>query len=155
MLGSHLRKRVAREDHPLTGSRRGSPHRPARRRSSAQRIAAAASAIAGLGCLLTGWLVHGRPGLLAGLVALVLVVGFFVTGSIPLLLADGTGARSGAALMLLLLTYTLRLAVVLFALALIAGGRAVDSGWLGVSIIICALVWCAVHVGVVIHRSRT
>jgi hypothetical protein len=116
-------------------------------RSRAHVVARWATVLVGLGCAGIGWLVAGTSGLLAALVAIPLVVGFFWSGMVPLALVGVGGLGSGVGLGVLLLTYTLRLALVLLALRLLQRFDTLDRRWLGATIIVCAVAWSAVHLG--------
>jgi hypothetical protein len=70
---------------------------------------------------------------------------------LPLALAGAGGLGAGVGLGVLLLTYTLRLALVLLALRLLQRIDTLDPRWLGATIIVCALAWSAVHLGVAIR----
>ena len=110
---------------------------------------------AGMACSLGGWAAAGSEGLAGGLVATAIVVAFLTTGLIPIHIVQATDVRAGLGLAVLLLTYTLRLALALAALVLIGRAGFADSRWLGLTIIVCALTWSAVHVAHSVHASRT
>ena len=120
-------------------------------RSRAHVVARWATVLVGLGCAGIGGLVAGTSGLLAALVAIPLVVGFFWSGMVPLALAGAGGLGSGVGRGVLLLTYTLRLALVLLALRLLQRVDAIDPRWLGATIIACAVAWSAVHLGAAVR----
>jgi hypothetical protein len=128
---------------------------PGVRGSRAHVIARWATVLVGLACAGVAWLVAGTSGLLAALVAIPLVVGFFWSGMIPLALAGAGGLGAGAGLGVLLLTYTLRLALVLLALRQLQRVDALDPRWLGATIITCALAWSAVHLAVAIRGESS
>lgn len=109
---------------------------------------------AGLACSLAGWAAAGTEGLAGGLVATVIVVAFLTSGLIPIRVTQGAEVRAGLGLAVLLLTYTLRLALALMALALVGRAGFADTRWLGVTIIVCALSWSAVHVAHSVRASR-
>jgi hypothetical protein len=96
----------------------------------------------------------GVDGLLAGVIGTLLVVAFFASGSVPLVLAGQAGLRAGAGVALLLLTYVLRLIVALAVLVLAANSDRVDVAALGVTLIVCALTWSALQVLAVIGADR-
>lgn len=96
----------------------------------------------------------GVDGLLAGVIGTLLVVAFFASGSVPLVLAGQAGLRAGAGVALLLLTYALRLIVALAVLVLAANSDRVDVAALGVTLIVCALTWSALQVLAVIGADR-
>ncbi len=103
---------------------------------------------AGLGLAL------GRDGAVAGaLIAAVLVILFFWTGALPLLLVGGDLSLAGIGFVMLMMTYALRLVGLAVALALAARSDAVDERWLALTLIVCALVWVITQAGLV-GRSR-
>ena len=97
-------------------------------------LAGAVSAGIGLG-------VDREGAVLAGLLAGVLVVLFFWTGALPLLLVGGDLSLAGIGFLMLMMTYALRLVGLAVALALAARSDAVDERWLAGTLIVCALVW--------------
>ena len=122
------------------------------RRAEASRLAPVITLSAGLVSAAVGAAagVAGAP--LGALIAAVLVVGFFWTGAVPLLLF-GDGPRAGFGLVVLLVTYVTRLMVLLILLALVAGTDVADIRWLAVTVIVCTLVWVGTQVALV-GRSR-
>jgi hypothetical protein len=114
---------------------------------------AAGTAVVGAVCALVAGAVAGIEGLLAGGLATVLVVAFFASGSIPLLVAGTTGLGAGPGAVLLLLTYTLRLMLVLAALTVAARADLVHGPSAGLTVIVCALAWCALQVAAVLRPS--
>lgn len=111
--------------------------------------------LAGLVCAAGSWATYGASGLVSAALGALVVVAFFSTGLLPLLLAGSAAPRAGMALALLLLTYTLRLALVLLGLRLAERAEFLHAPSLGTTIIGCAVVWCALHVVAVIRASRT
>jgi hypothetical protein len=96
-----------------------------------------------------------REGAAAGaLIAAVLVVLFFWTGALPLLLVGGQLSLAGIGFLMLMMTYALRLVGLAVALALAARSDAVDVRWLAYTLIGCALVWVITQAALV-GRSRT
>lgn len=89
----------------------------------------------------------------AGLIAGVLVVLFFWTGALPLLLVGGDLSLAGLGFLMLMMTYALRLVGLAVALALAARSDAVDVRWLAFTLIACALVWVITQAALV-GRSR-
>ena len=89
----------------------------------------------------------------AGLLAGVLVVLFFWTGALPLLLVGGDLSLAGLGFLMLMMTYALRLVGLAVALALAARSDAVDVRWLAFTLIGCALVWVITQAALV-GRSR-
>jgi hypothetical protein len=116
-------------------------------------VPAAGAVAAGLLVTAAGWGADGRPGLLAGLLATVVVLVFFWTGALPLLAASHQPA--GVGLLLLMVTYGMRLTLALVVLAVAARSGSVDTGWVGSAVVATALTWCAVHVAVVMRALRT
>ncbi len=116
-------------------------------------LPAVGALVVGLVVAGVGWSADGRPALLAGLLATAVVLGFFASGALPLLVA--ANQPGGVGLLLLMTTYGMRLTLALVVLAVAAKGGAIDTGWLGATVVGCALTWCAVHVAVVIATLRT
>ena len=124
-----------------------SANRPRRPQAESRWATTAVGAV----CSIVAWLAVGSEGAASAAIGTVIVVGFFWTGIIPVSLTDGARLGAGAGLAVLLLTYTLRLAVVLLLLRLLSRADVVDRRSLGVTIITCALTWTAVQIGL---RSR-
>jgi hypothetical protein len=116
-----------------------------------QAVSRWATTAVGAVCSIVAWLAVGSEGAASAAIGTGIVVGFFWTGIIPVSLTDGARLGAGAGLAVLLLTYTLRLAVVLLLLRLLSRADVVDRRSLGVTIITCALTWTAVQIGL---RSR-
>lgn len=96
----------------------------------------------------------GRDGAAAGaVIAAVLVILFFWTGALPLLLVGGDLSLAGIGFVMLMMTYALRLVGLAVALALAARSDSVDERWLAGTLIVCALVWVITQAGLV-GRSR-
>lgn len=109
--------------------------------------AACATVLAGLLCAAVAGAVSGVPGLLAAVIGTFVVLGFFSSGIVPLLVVRGTDDRAkGLATGILLLNYTLRLAVAVVLLRVGSTVGGVDRRWLGGSIIVGALVWTGAQV---------
>ena len=126
---------------------------PFTRHGAAHVLARRATLVVGLLSSVVGWLASGTDGLLSGLLATVLVVAFFWSGLIPFQVIRGLESRAGIGLGVLLLTYTLRLALVLLVLRMAGRADVIDGRWLGVTVIGCALTWTAVHVVVAVHSG--
>jgi ATP synthase protein I len=122
--------------------------------ATSHRTARRWTLVAGLACSLAGWAGAGTEGLAGGLVATAIVIGFLTSGIIPIRVTQGADVRAGLGLAVLLLTYTLRLALALMALVLVSRAGFADTRWLGVTIIVCALTWSAVHVAHSLRASR-
>jgi hypothetical protein len=115
-------------------------------------VARWATVVAGAVCAIVAWFAVGADGTASAAIGTVIVVGFFWSGTIPVVLADGARLGAGAGLAVLLLTYTLRLAVVLLLLRLLSRNEVVDRRSLGLTVIACALTWTAVHIGAATRR---
>lgn len=109
-------------------------------------LAGAVSAGIGLG-------VDREGAVLAGLLAGVLVVLFFWTGALPLLLVGGDLSLAGIGFLMLMMTYALRLVGLAVALALASRSDAVDVRWLAFTLMACALVWVITQAALA-SRSR-
>ncbi|HEX2362351.1 MAG TPA: hypothetical protein VHI11_09790 [Jiangellaceae bacterium] len=116
-----------------------------------QTVARWATVVVGATCSMVAWFVVGADGFASAAIGTVIVVGFFWSGTIPVVLTDSARLGAGTGLALLLLTYTLRLAVVLLLLRLLSRADFVDRGWLGGTVIACALTWTAVHTAAAIR----
>ena len=110
-------------------------------------LPAALTLAAGAACALLAGLAAGMSGALSALLGAVVVLGFFASGIVPLLLVREEDARSkGLATGLLLLTYTFRIAVAVAVLRVGSQAESLDQRWLGLSVIACALAWTAAQV---------
>lgn len=97
--------------------------------------------------------VPGAP--LGAVLAAVVVIGFFWTGAVPLLLVGGDTSRAGLGLVVLLTTYVLRLVVLLLVLSLAVGTQVVDTRWTALTVIACTLVWVGAQVALVGRSKAT
>lgn len=89
----------------------------------------------------------GGKGALSALLGAVVVLGFFASGIVPLLVVRESDEKSkGLATGLLLLTYSFRLAVAIAVLRVGSQAESLDRRWLGLSVIACALAWTAAQV---------
>lgn len=123
------------------------------RRLDGPRGAPLTCLLAGLTSALVG-LLSGREGAAPGaLVATVVVLVFFWTGALPVLMVGGETSRAAIGLFILLMTYALRLVGVLLVLALAEASGSVDSRWLALTLIALTLVWTGTQVALV-KRSR-
>lgn len=109
---------------------------------------------AGAVCAGSAFLAAGTSGLIGAAIGSALVVAFLSTGPIPILLAGSGGVTAGMGAAVLLLTYTLRLALALVALVLLSQADVADQRWLGISVVVTALTWIAVHAAHAVLRSR-
>jgi len=110
---------------------------------------ACAGALSAVGGFVAG--VDGAP--LGAGVATGVTLLFFWTGALPLLLVGGNLSLAGVGFVLLLMTYGLRLLGLLVVLSVAGRSPAVDSRWLALTLIGCALVWVGTSVALV-GRSR-
>lgn len=95
--------------------------------------------------------VDGAP--LGALLAALLVVLFFWTGAVPLLLVGGEASRAGVGLLVLLMTYALRLVALLVLLTAVTRSDVADTRWTALTLIACSLVWVATQAALA-GRSR-
>ena len=110
-------------------------------------LPAALTVAAGVVCAVLGGLAEGTSGALSALLGAVVVLGFFASGIVPLLLVREEDARSkGLATGLLLLTYTFRIAVAVAVLRVGSRAESLDQRWVGISVIACALAWTGAQV---------
>ncbi len=127
----------------------GGPRRP--------RLGAASppvvTAVVGLLCGAAAGLRLGVPGLVSGLLATGVVLAFFWSGRVPLLLARGSGRW--AALLVLLVNYALRLLVVAVVLRLAARAGVVVPRVVGGTVVACALAWTGALVGLLLRTEST
>jgi hypothetical protein len=130
------------------------PHPLRRRRPfAAVRPALLTTLAAGAACAVAASVAAGTAGLWAALVATVLVIAFFASGSLPIALAKYVPPSAMAGVGLLIMTYTLRLALIFVALGAVAGADGIDQRWLGLSLVACTLAYTLVH-AVVLFREN-
>ncbi len=133
---------------------KGSRARP-RQANRQVRLAASGTLLVGLLAALGWGLADGTDGWVSAALGTGLVIGFFASGFVPLVVARTGGLRAGAGLAVLLLTYTLRLALVLLALRLATRADFVHPTALGTTLVVTALAWSGVHLAVVMRAART
>lgn len=118
-----------------------------RRPTTQSGVGAAAVLGVGVAWALAGLLLSGGAAALSALVGTLVVLVFFVSGIVPILVAglDATrpdgGMGKGVGLGLLLLTYTTRLAVALVVLRLSLEVEGTQTRWLGLAVILGAFAW--------------
>ncbi len=118
------------------------------------RLAPLVTLVAGLVCaLVAASSGGGGRGAVSALLGTGVVVLFFWSGLVPLLLVRGQEDRAALGLGVLLVNYTLRLALALLLLRAADSAGAVDTEVLGITIIITTLVWTGAHVAL-LSRSR-
>lgn len=106
-------------------------------------LAPAAAAVAGTAVAVVAAVDDGARGALSALLGTALVVGFLGTGVVPLLLVRGRESSAALGAGLLLLNYTLRIAVAAMVLRVASRSDAVEPRWAGLAVIVCALAWAA------------
>ena len=112
-----------------------------RRSRSRAAWAPGASTLAGLAVTLVAAADAGLAGALSALLGTGLVVGFLATGLVPLFLLRGLEASRALAAGVLLLNYTLRLAVAVLVLQAALASDSVEPRWAGLAVIAGALAW--------------
>jgi hypothetical protein len=85
----------------------------------------------------------GGRGAWSALLGTALVVGFLGSGVVPLFLVRGQEASAALGAGVLLLNYTLRLALAVVVLRLASRSDAVEPRWTGLAVIAGALAWAA------------
>ena len=123
------------------------------RRVDGPRAAPVACVLAGLLSAVGAVLLDREGGPLGAAVATAVVLVFFWTGALPVLLVGGETSRAAIGLFILLMTYALRLVAVLLVLAVAQVSSTVDEQWLAMTLIALALVWTGTQVALV-GRSR-
>ncbi len=118
-------------------------------RLGAPLAVAAGGAVSAVAAVATG----NVDGILAALAATVVVVAFFWTGAIPVLLVGGDTSRAGLGFLVLMTTYVLRLVTAFAVVAVAAATTVVDRRWMAVTIIALTLVWTSAQVAL-LGRSR-
>lgn len=116
-------------------------------------LAAGAAGVLSAGVAAVG---GGSRGALSAAVGAAVVVAFFGSGALPLLVVGGDVGRRGAiGTAVLLLTYTLRLAVAVAVLRAVAASDAVDPRMVGGTVIACALAWVMAQAVTVLRSGGT
>lgn len=130
------------------------PHPLGRRRPfAAVRPALLLTLTVGAACAVAATVAVGSAGLWAALIATVLVIAFFASGSLPIALARYVPPSAMAGVGLLIMTYTLRLALIFVALGAVAGADGIDQRWLGLSLVACTLAYTLVHAVVLLREN--
>lgn len=117
------------------------------------RLAPLVTLVVGAVCALVVAPSGGTRGAVSALLGTAVVVLFFWSGLVPLLLTRGQEDRAALGLAVLLVNYTLRLALALLLLRAADTAGAVDPDVLGITIIVTTLVWTGSHVAL-LSRSR-
>ena len=129
------------------------PLRQRLRRVDGPRAAPVACVLAGLLSAVGAVLLDREGGALGAAVATAVVLVFFWTGALPVLLVGGETSRAAIGFFILLMTYALRLVAVLLVLAVAEASSTVDEQWLAMTLIALSLVWTGTQVALV-GRSR-
>lgn len=116
-----------------------------RRPFAAIRPALLATLAVGAGCAVAAAPAAGAPGLRAAIIATVLVAVFFASGALPVLLARYLPPSGLAGAGALIVTYSLRLALIFIVLGVLTSVDGIDHRWLGLSLMACALVYTLTH----------
>ena len=116
---------------------------PARRRQplAAARPALLLTLAAGAGCAVAAAVVAGSGGLWAAVAATALVIAFFASGALPVVLARHLPPNGMAGAGVLIVTYSLRLALIFIVLGVLTTADGVDTRWLGLTLMACALAY--------------
>lgn len=112
-----------------------------RRATAAGLWAPAASTAAATVIAVVASVSDGVRGALSVWLGAAVVLGFFGSSALPLLVVRGQEQRAGAGTAVLLLTYTLRLAVAVAVLRLAGRSDAVEPRWTGIAVVAGALAW--------------
>jgi hypothetical protein len=110
------------------------------------RTAGAAVVAVGLVCGAVAWPGAGERGLVSALLGTVVVLLFFWSGLLPLAITGGQEGRAALGLGVLLLNYTVRLALALLALRGAERAELIDPRVLGLTIIVTTLTWAGAQV---------
>lgn len=116
------------------------------RRWTGLRLSPVTTLAVGLACAVVAGLRAGWPGVVSALLATTVVALFFWSGVVPILLSRGQEDRAAMGLAVLLVNYTLRLALALLFLRAAARADLVDPRVLGVTIIFTTLTWTGTQV---------
>ena len=103
------------------------------------RVAALTTGAAGLVAVVVAWLAVGSEGPLSALLGAGLVLGFFLLGGLPFVVAQL--GHKGMAFLVLGMTYLLRVLVGVVVWAVAVQSPDIDRVVVGVTVIACALVW--------------
>lgn len=110
------------------------------------RAAPVTTLLVGVVCALVAGARAGEQGVVSALLGTVVVAVFFWSGLLPILLSRGQEDKAALGLAVLLVNYTLRLAVALLLLRGAAQADLVDERVLGVTIILATVTWTGTQV---------
>ena len=128
--------------------------RAADRRLTGARAAPLTTLVAGLSCAALAGLQLGERGAVSALLGTAVVALFFWSGVVPILLSRGQEDKAALGLAVLLVNYTLRLALALLLLRATDGADLVHPRTLGLTIIVTTAVWTLTQV-VLVGRVPT
>lgn len=106
-------------------------------------------------CAVVAGVQAGERGVVSALVGTAAVALFFWSGVLPLLLTRGQEDRAALGLAVLLVNYTLRLAVALLLLRGAESADLVDGRVLGITIILATVTWTATQVALLTRGSAS
>lgn len=124
-----------------------------RTRRSRATWAPGAATVAGLGVLAAAAAGDGTRGALSALLGTAVVIGFLGSGLVPLLLVRGPQASATLGAGVLLLNYTLRLALAVLVLRFASRSEAVEPRWTGLAVIAGALAWACGQAAAVLRSD--
>lgn len=116
--------------------------------------APAASTAAGLAVAAVAVSSDGSRGLWSALLGTALVVGFLASGLLPLALVRGQEGSAALGAGVLLLNYTLRLALAIAVLRVAGRSDAVEPRWTAYAVIAAALAWAGGQAAAVLSPDR-
>ncbi len=116
-------------------------------------LATVATTVAGVLAVLVAWAAVGERGPLSAALGASVVLAFFLIGTIPFLVVGSGGpGRSAFGFLVLGLLYVVRILAGVVVWALAVDAPSIDRVVVGVTVIVCALVW--VNTQVVVGLSR-
>ncbi len=111
--------------------------------------------LAGAVCAVVAGVQLGDRGVVSALIGTAVVVLFFWSGVLPILLSRGQEDKAALGLAVLLVNYTLRLALALLMLRIADSEDLVDGTAIGLSIIVCTVVWTGTQVALLSRSEGT
>ena len=119
------------------------------------RFSTIAAALTGVTGALLGLSIRGWPGLLGGLLATGMVLGFLLVGQLPV--SRPVRGRGGLAAALLVSLYAIRVLLLIAAYAVVVNiaAESVDRDVVGLTVIATAVAWTAATVWTALHWKPT
>lgn len=111
--------------------------------------------LAGAVCTAVAGAQLGSRGVVSALLGTGVVVLFFWSGVLPILLSRGQEEKAALGLAVLLVNYTLRLALAVVLLRVADGAGQVHARTLGLTIIVCTVVWTGTQVALLSRSEGT